>query len=288
MGRRRGSLPLLLGAGAAVGLLALLACSPVPLLNLAISRSGYRILRDLPYGNDPRQKLDLYIPDGQKAPAPILLFFYGGSWQNGRKRDYLAFGEAFASRGIIVAIADYRLYPQIRYPAFLQDGAEALGFMHARAAYYGGDPARVFVAGHSAGAYIAVMLGADPHYLADMHGNARWIRGIIGIAGPYDFLPLTDKKLIALFGGASRTETQPIHYIDGKRPPMLLVAGSEDTTVDPANTERMAAKLRSFGSEVETRLYPGVGHIGIILSLAPGLRSKAPLREDMLRFIAAH
>jgi acetyl esterase/lipase len=268
--------------------LALLACSPIRIFNAAISRSGYRIERDIPYGGDPRQKLDLYIPDGLKAPAPVILFFYGGSWQSGEKNYYLAFGEAFATKGIVVAIADYRLYPKVKYPAFVEDGALALRFMHDHVEQFGGDPSRIFVAGHSAGAYIAVMLASDLHYLAAVGGNIHWIRGVIGIAGPYDFLPLTDKNLIALFGGASRAETQPIHYIDGPRPPMLLVAGSGDTTVSPGNTERMAARLRAVGSKVETKLYPGVGHIGIILSIAPGFRFTTSLREDIVKFVAAH
>jgi acetyl esterase/lipase len=273
-----------LAAAAGLGVAALaVACAPITFLNLAISRDGYRIEKNLAYGADPRQKLDLYIPDGLKAPAPVLLFFYGGSWQTGTKDYYLALGEAFATRGVVVAVADYRVYPQVKYPAFVEDGAAALDFVHGNVARYGGDPKRIFVSGHSAGAYIAVMLAANPAYR-----SFDKMRGAVGIAGPYDFLPLTDPKLIALFGGNRRVETQPITYIDGKRPAMLLVTGSDDTTVKPGNTERMAAKLRGFGSEVETRTYPGTGHLGIILSLAPGLRARTTLRQDVLDFIAAH
>jgi len=277
----------MLGAMMALSV-SLWGCSPVRILNLALSRSGYRIERDLSYGSDPRQKLDLYVPEGLNAPAPVILFFYGGSWQEGEKDYYLAFGQAFATRGIIVAIADYRLYPQVKYPGFVEDGALALRFVHSHVAAEGGDPARIFLAGHSAGAYIAAMLASDLRYIADVGGDSRWIRGVIGIAGPYDFLPLKDPNLVALFGGPSRDDTQPIRYIDGPRPPMLLVAGAEDTTVSPGNTERMAARLRAFGSEVETKIYPGVGHIGIILSIAPGFRSRASLRNDILQFVAAH
>jgi len=279
----------ILAVAAVVGAVAaLVACAPAALFNLTVPRGGYRIEKDVAYGADPRQRLDLYIPDRVKAHAPVLLFFYGGSWQSGSKDLYLAFGQAFASEGVIVAIADYRVYPQVSYPLFLGDAASALAYVHANAARLGGDPARVFVAGHSAGAYNAVMLASDPRYLAAVHGDFGWIRGVIGIAGPYDFLPLEDKKLIALFGGADRIETQPIHYIDGKRPPMLLAAGLDDTTVRPANTERMAKRLRDAGGEAEVKLYPGVGHIGIILSIAEPFRGKAPLRADMLAFIAAH
>lgn len=242
-------------------------------------------MRDLSYGQDPRQKLDLYVPDKVKPKAPVILFFYGGSWQTGSKEMYLGFGQAFASEGVIVAVADYRVFPQVRYPAFVQDGADALAYIHTHVATYGGDPDRVFVAGHSAGAYIAAMLAADPDYLRKANADPKWIRGVIGIAGPYNFLPIKENDLITIFGGAKRPETQPITYIDGKRPPMLLATGSADTTVGPHNTIDFAAKLRSFGNQVEVHTYPGVGHIGIILSLAPGFRGNTTLRQDILRFV---
>jgi acetyl esterase/lipase len=270
---------------AALGALAAAACAPVTVLNLLVPRGGYHVVRDLAYGADPRQKLDLYVPDGLKAPAPVILFFYGGSWQNGSKAMYLAFGQAFASRGIVVAVADYRVYPQVRYPAFVEDGASALAFVHAHVAEHGGDPARIFVAGHSAGAYIAMMLAADPRYLTRIGADPGWIHGVIGISGPYDFLPLKDPDLITIFGGADRVDTQPITYIDGKRPPMLLATGTADTTVGPHNTVNLAAKLRGYGSPVKVVTYPGVGHIGIILSLAPGFRGRTTLRDDITDFV---
>ena len=270
---------------AAMGVL-LSAC--VPILNLAVPRSGYSIKPDIAYGSDPRQKLDIYIPDGLTKPAPVILFFYGGSWSSGSKDMYRAFGQAFATRGIVTIVADYRLYPQVKYPAFVQDGAEALRFVHETVAKYGGDPARIFLAGHSAGAYIAVMLDADLHYLKDAHADPAWVRGVIGIAGPYDFLPLHDPDLIDTFGGANVRATQPIDHIDGKRAPMLLVHGTGDDTVGVGNTRRMTAKLQSFGSDVTKIEYPGIGHIGIILSLAPGFRDNTTLREDIVKFVMSH
>lgn len=288
---RRGT-RLIAAAGLAVAAVTIAAVvivrAPVAALNLVVPRSGYRIERDLAYGADPRQRLDLYVPDNLTAPAPVLLFFYGGSWQSGNKSWYLALGQAFAGKGVVVAVADYRVYPKVKYPAFVADGAAALRFVHEIAARHGGDAHRIFVAGHSAGAYIAAMLAANPRYLTAAQAKPEWIRGVIGIAGPYDFLPLTDPALIALFGGAHRQDTQPISYVDGKRAPMLLVTGDADTTVSPGNTARMAARLRRFGGEVVTKTYPGIGHVGIILSLAPGLRWRTSLRQDMLAFIAAH
>ncbi|HEY5338826.1 MAG TPA: alpha/beta hydrolase [Rhizomicrobium sp.] len=269
--------------------LVLSACSPAMLLNtLLVPSNGYTIKRDIAYGTDPRQKLDIYIPDHMNGPAPVLLFIYGGSWDSGSKDIYKFLGQAFASKGIVTVVADYRLYPQVKYPAFIEDSAHAFKFVHDNIATYGGDPKRLFLSGHSAGAYNVVMLDSDLHYLKDIGADPSWIRGVIGMAGPYDFLPLTDPKLIEIFGGDRVKATQPITYIDGKRAPMLLAYGTDDTTVSPKNAINMAAKLRSFGSDVELKAYPGVGHIGLVLSLAPGFRGNTTLRDDVTNFVMAH
>jgi acetyl esterase/lipase len=269
------------------GLLA--ACTPDPsLLNWLVPKAGYHVVRNLAYGSDPRQKLDIYVPDNLTAKAPVLVFFYGGSWQFGRRDQYLAFGQAFATLGIVTVVADYRLYPQVTYPAFVEDGARAVAFVHAQIARYGGDPARLFISGHSAGGYIAAMLGSDPAYLKAVGGDFSWARGIIGISGPYDFLPLTDPAYIAIFHGAENHEAMPVNHVDGKRPPMLLAWGLADDLVGARNIDNLEAKLKAVGSPVETRRYPGTGHVGIILSLAPGFRGRTTLRQDMSAFIHSH
>jgi acetyl esterase/lipase len=257
-----------------------------PLFDLAIPKSGYSVRRDLAYGDDPRARLDLYVPEGLTAPAPVILFFYGGSWQSGSKDIYRAFGQAFASAGNVAAVADYRLYPQVKYPAFIEDGAQALRFVHERIADYGGEPARLFLSGHSAGAYIAAMLACDPTYLGDARFDPAWIRGVIGIAGPYDFLPPHDPVLIDIFGGDRVMSTQPIKYARNRTAPMLLAHGTSDTTVGAGNSRRMAKRLREAGNSVELIEYSGASHLGIILSLAHGFRGNTTLRDDMLRFIA--
>jgi len=255
-----------------------------PLFNLAIPKAGYSIRRDIAYGSEPRARLDLYIPDRLAAPAPVLLFFYGGSWQSGSKDIYRFFGQAFASVGIIVAIADYRLYPEVKYPAFVEDGAAAFRFVHDKIAGYGGDPARIFLSGHSAGAFIAVMLACNPGFGVDR----TWIRGVIGIAGAYDFLPLYSPVLIDIFGGDRVMATQPIKYAHNPAPPMLLAHGTKDHTAGAGNSRRMAKRLSEAKNEVELIEYPGVTHLGIMRALAPGFRTRTPLRADMLGFIARH
>lgn len=273
---------------AALSAVLLSACSPTSAINLLVPRSGYDVHAGLAYGPDPRHKLDVYVPQGLTGAAPVLLFFYGGAWSSGERSQYLAFGQSFASKGIVTVVADYRLYPQVKYPAFAQDAARALAWTHAHVVKHGGDPARIFVSGHSAGAYNAVMLASEPKFIQQAGGRLDWIRGVIGIAGPYDFLPLTDPDYIDMFHGANNADAMPINHVDGPRPPMLLATGADDGTVRPGNSDRMAAKLKAHGNRVQVIKYPGVGHVGVILSLAPGFRGKTTLREDMLRFIQAH
>lgn len=261
--------------------------SPAPLLNFLVPRKGYRVLRDVAYGADARQKLDLYVPDGLNGLAPVLLFFYGGSWQSGEKGWYRAVGQALAARKLIVAIADYRLYPQVKYPAFVEDGALAVKCLHDVVGAQGGDPDRLFLAGHSAGAYIAVMLAAHPHFLCDARAEPGWIKGVIGIAGPYDFLPLKDAALIEIFGGASQVVSQPITYAGGAHAPMLLVTGANDRTVRPRNVRRMAARLREGGTVVIEKVYPRTGHLGIVLSFSGPFRRRTTLLDDICDFVRA-
>ena len=153
---------------------------------------------------------------------------------------------------------------------------------------HGGDAGHIFVSGHSAGGYIAAMLGTEPKFVEAAGGNLLWMRGVIGIAGPYDFLPLREESYIAIFHGANNRDAMPVNHVKGRRPPMLLTWGTGDGTVGRVNIDHMEAKLKSFDSPVETRLYPGVSHIGIILSLAHGFRGRTTLHQDMLRFIRSH
>ena len=260
----------------------------IPLINGTVPRAGYRILPGLAYGPEARQRLDLYVPDGLAAPAPVLLFFYGGSWQSGSRAIYRAFGQAFASQGIVTAVADYRLYPQVKYPAFIEDGALAFRFLRAQAPAQGGDPGRIFVCGHSAGAYIAAMLAVKESYLAAVGETPAAIRGVIGLAGPYDFLPIHDPVLIDIFGGDRVMATQPIKHVRPGAPPMLLAHGTRDSTVGAGNSRRFAKRLADAGNRVELIEYEGIGHLGILLSLARALRRRTTLYADMLRFMRKH
>lgn len=256
--------------------------------NALVPRDGYTARKDIAYGGGARQMLDVYMPEGLTAPAPVLIFFHGGSWQFGDKKQYRALGQAFASKGIVTVVANYGLFPPHGFPRFIEDGARAFRYVHDHARDWGGDTKRIFLCGHSAGAHIAAMLGTNEDYLRAAGADPSSPRGVIGIAGPYDFLPLKDPVLIELFGGDSVPETQPISFVDGPRAPMLLAHGRDDTTVGAGNSKRLAQKLQSFGSEVVVRYYHRTGHIGILLSLAPGFRKRTTLYQDMLAFIAAN
>jgi len=275
---------LLTAAGLAMG-----ACSAVSILNATIPRSGYQLHRDIAYGGDARQKLDIYVPDGvhDASRLPVIVFFYGGSWKTGSKNDYLFVGQSFATKGYITVIADYRLYPQVSFPDFLHDSANAFRFVHNHIAKYGGNPESLFLAGHSAGAYNAVMLAVNHEYLRAAGAKAEWIRGVIAISGPYDFLPLSDETLIKLFSTAvDIRHTQPITFVNDKPyPPVFLATGDSDVDVLPRNSIILATRLKQLQTPVETHLYPNIDHIDIMLSLAHRFQDKTTLREDIAKFI---
>ncbi|HXG27428.1 MAG TPA: alpha/beta hydrolase, partial [Nevskiales bacterium] len=184
--------------------------------------------------------------------------------------------------------ADYRLYPEVRFPAFVEDGAQAVRWARAHARQYGGDPQKLFVMGHSAGAHIAALLALDPRYLQAVGGERGWLSGMIGLAGAYDFLPLTDDDLKDIFGPPERYPlSQPINHVDGHNPPLLLLHGRTDTTVRLKNTVNLAARIRARGGPVQTVIYPVMGHVRMIASLAPPLRQVSRVLDDIAGFIDA-
>ncbi|MDR3417445.1 MAG: alpha/beta hydrolase [Nevskia sp.] len=265
--------------------LLLAACSGAQFINAITPDSGYRVERGEAYDAADGLRLDVYVPDGARD-APLVLFFYGGSWQAGKSLDRSAYkfvGQALAQQGFVAMIADYRLYPQVRYPAFLDDCARALVWAHAHAAAYGADPAKLVVMGHSAGAYNAAMLALDPDLLRRSGGDRAWLRGMVGLAGPYDFLPITDPVLQELFGPReSWPLTQPIHYADGSGPPLLLLAGDDDDVVYVKNTNNLYERIRGEGGAAEKVTYPRMGHVKIIALMA----SRLPGHQELIDHVA--
>lgn len=267
-------------------LLALTGCSGAKLLNATIPKDGYSIHKNIAYGAAPLQKLDIYVPE--KKSGCTVLFFYGGRWQEGSKDMYLFAGQAFAALGCVTVVADYRRYPEVSYPVFVEDSAKAAVWVHEHIAEYGGDAKNIFLAGHSAGAYNAMMLATNTSFMRKAGGKPEWIKGVIGIAGPYDFLPMTDADIIALFGSANDASTQPVTYVHGGMPPVMLAVGEKDTDVLPRNSIRLKAKMEKFGNVVEFHSYSGIDHVEIVASLAPLFRGRTTLLKDIRTFIGKH
>jgi len=229
--------------------------------------------------------LDAYVPAGA-ARAAVVVFFYGGSWEDGKRKWYRYVGDALASRGVVVFIPDYRKYPDVRFPAFMHDAASAVHWARDHASEYGGDPARIFVMGHSAGGQIAALLACDRRYLDAVGMRPHDLAGFIGVAGAYSFLPFVDDEP-EIFGDSAqaRYDSQPINFVDGDEPPMLLLQGEDDDEVPPSNAEAMAERANAMNGSAVLKLYPDVGHSSILLSLARGSHG-APTLADTLAFIA--
>ena len=257
-------------------------CSPVDLVNATVSREGYTIQRDISYGAFTRLKLDYYSPIKPRPDGKTVVFLYGGSWDSGQKSDYLFVGQALASHGIATIIPDYRLFPEVRFPAFIEDCALATRWA---ADHAGVD--KLFLMGHSAGAHIALMLAANTPYLANCGVDRLKLRSAIGLSGPYDFLPLTSTKLISIFGSADNPDIEPITFAKRPLPAVLLIHGTADTIVSPSNSKHLAAAWCRSGAPTEFKLYPGVSHIDVIASFASLLHQRAPTRDDVLTYIAA-
>ncbi|ODT73520.1 MAG: alpha/beta hydrolase [Pelagibacterium sp. SCN 64-44] len=236
------------------------------------------------YADGTRHRLDVYAPEQRGAAAPVVFFIYGGGWSRGERSDYQFVGRALAARGFVTVIADYRLVPEVRYPAFLEDSAQALRWVQDNIANYGGDPSRLFLAGHSAGAYNAVMLALDPSFLQD-YGVTIPIRAVAALSGPYDFYPFEYNEVREAFGEAPNPEgTQPINLITANAPPMYLATGTSDPIVRMQNTERFADRLRAQGVWVTTQYYEGFGHMEPVIAMGALWRWRMPVLDDMVGF----
>jgi acetyl esterase/lipase len=246
-------------------------------------RASARVAQGLAYGPGERLRLDVYAPRAEAPePRPVIVFFYGGSWNSGRRQGYAFAARALAAQGFVVIVPDYRLVPEARYPEFLRDCAAAVRWARRNAGEYGGDGERIVLTGHSAGAYNAAMLALDPSLLGP---DRAVVRGFAGLAGPYDFLPLDDDSTIAAFGAWPKlAETQPINHASPGAPPALLLHGDGDSRVMPRHSPKLAGLLRAAGSDVELKIYPGLGHVGILAALARPFRRRAPVLADLARF----
>ncbi len=286
---------LLAAAGAVLS-----GCSGAQVLDKLVPDRGYTVRTGVAYGADPRQQLDVYLPatdgamatqggpGGQGRKPPLIVFLYGGTWSHGRREDYRFVGQALAARGNVVLVADRRLAPTVRYPAFVQDGAAVVRWAVDHTTELGADPARTILMGHSSGAYDAAMLALDPRWLGAVGLQPRRIAAWIGMAGPYDFLPIGDPDAQAAFDWPNTSpDSQPINHVTAQAPRTLLMVGMDDKLVDPRrNTLAMAEKLRAAGVDTTLHTYPTMGHVTLISSVAAPLHWLGPVRDDLLAFIA--
>lgn len=269
----------------------LAGCSATGVLNAVTPGSSYALNADVAYGKQPRQKLDIYTPTATRPATgwPVVVFFYGGSWNTGARTDYQFVAEALAGRGVLTLVADYRLYPEVRYPDFLSDSAQALAYGFDQAARLGGDPKRVFVMGHSAGGYNAAMLALDARWLKAAGRAPGELAGWIGLAGPYDFYPIINPDAKPVFFHPNYpANSQPIGFTPPDAPRSFLAAPQDDVLVNPQrNTRQLAEKLRAAGVPVTLKFYPRVSHTTLIGAFAWPLRWIAPVLDDVRAFIDA-
>ena len=263
------------------------ACSPLAALNALgpRDRGVRRLAAGVRYGDDPRQKMDVLGPTGEaNGPRPMLVFFYGGGWDSGSRAHYGWAAHALAARGFVVALPDYRLVPTVRFPGFIEDAAAATARAGELARTWSGDPERLGVLGHSAGAHLAMMIALDRRYMAGV-GAPGLIRAAAGLAGPYDFLPFDVPASINAFGRApDPTLTQPVTFVRPDAPPLWLGHGTEDQVVHAEDTIILCERMTAAGGRCEARLYEGLNHADLIATFSPLFRGKAPVLDDVAAF----
>jgi acetyl esterase/lipase len=261
--------------------------------NVPAAFGSYKRHANIAYGADPQQRLDVYVPEraiepeGAVLPRPVVLFWHGGRWREGDKADYRFVGAALAESGYVTLVANYRHYPQVKMPGFMQDAAEATLWAAAHANQYGGTAQRLYLMGHSAGAHLAALVTLDPRYFAAAGQSVPHIAGVIGLSGAYDFLPLLEPDVQDMFGPPQLyPESQPINFVRADAPPMLLVQGLNDETVKPKNSRNLAAALQALGVPVTLKLYPKVSHADTVAALTVLLRGRAPTLADIRAFVS--
>ena len=248
--------------------------------------SSVRSRTNIPYGNAPRQRLDVYAPPGAHQ-LPVVVFWYGGAWSSGHKSQYRFVGVALAERGCIVVVADYRLYPAVKYPAFIDDGALAVAWTEQHARDFGGDPSRIVLMGHSAGAHLAATLAVEPHFLEKAGADRRAIVGWIGLSGPYALDPDTDELRSIFAAPYGLADWQPLRHVTADAPPALLLHGEDDRRVYARQAIEMRDALERRGVRVDLELYPGRGHSDTIASFARLARGRTAALEQTARFVAS-
>lgn len=275
----------------AVTLLCLTACRATIFAGINATQSAQGVVTHpgLVYDADHHLALDVYAP-AHADGAPVVVYFFGGDWQHGKRQWNRWLGEALARDGVVAVVPDYRLWPAVAMPGFLSDAAHVVRWVRDHVAMFGGDPHSLFLMGHSSGGQVAAMLATDARWLGAVGMRPQDLAGWVGVAGAYDFLPIDDDAdYVGMFGRthASQEASQPVNFVDGDEPPALLLQGEEDTEVYPSEAVAMQARYQDHGEAVELHLYPGVGHEGLLFAFGP-LSRRASVLPDTLTFIRRH
>jgi acetyl esterase/lipase len=260
------------------------------LLNSTAKTGDYIKASDLAYGTHKRYRLDVYRPKQTKGNKPVVVFFYGGCWgecSSLEKKDYLFVAQSLSSRGYVTVIPNFRKYPEVTFQPIMADAASVMRWVSQHIGEYGGDANKVIIAGHSSGAHIGATLALDKRYLDS--GLRNRIRGFIGFAGPYDFLPLDEAYQLKLFGPPNRyAASQPINFVSSQSPAMLLLHGRKDTTVKPENSQKLAEKAQNLGVDTKLIEYPKHDHVGVLIALSRPLQRKSSVLADVITFLEQH
>jgi acetyl esterase/lipase len=263
----------------------LAACSPRRAAEALLLGGHFQRTAGVPYGPEPRQRLDVYRPTEARAPGPVVVFLYGGRWSSGTREDYRLLGDALTRRGWVAVVPDYRLAPAVRFPAWVEDGARAVRWARDHAARFGGDTSRIFVVGHSAGAHTAALLALDERFLRAAGVPAGAVRGYVSLAGPVE-TTWTAPDVQALMGPpAGWPATYPATHVGGAEPPLLLLHGDDDRTVSVENSLRLEERIRARGGCARAVVYRGVGHVEIVVALAAPRLGIAPVLDDVAAFV---
>jgi acetyl esterase/lipase len=275
-----------------VAFLALLSgCSTTQFLVANAPTEFDRIDRhaDLPYGHDPRQHLDIYAPrQAQNRPdraRPVVIFWYGGSWVKGKKSQYRFVGTTLAERGIVTVLPDYRLYPQVSFPAFDEDGARAIAWVEQHVQEFGGDPRQIVLMGHSAGGHTAAFLAFNHEFLRKFGAHPDSIVGLVGLSGTYVLVPETNTERATFPPPYTEADWQPIRFIDAHAPPTLLLHGTDDKEVLPREAIELRDAMSALHLRVELHLYEHRGHGDTVAPFAPVARWRSPALQDTCTFI---
>ena len=272
--------------------LALCACGPLQMISNISPARHYELTPDVAYGDHKRQTLNVYAPTTtgprtSETLSPVVIYFYGGGWRRGSKEKYEFVASSLTKAGYLVVVPDYRVHPDVTFPAFVEDGARAVAWAKQHATRYGGDADKLFLMGHSAGAHIAALLSMDARFLAEHDLDPADLRGFIGLSGPYDFLPIKAGYLLEVFPEESRRQSQPIEFVTAAAPPTLLIHGGDDSVVKPTNSEQLAKRLHEHGVPVTLKIYDGAGHARIAVALSPPFDFVADTLEDSRLFLEA-